>query len=370
MDMKLDRRQFLASGGACLTSCGAAASLPAIDRTNRLDLLLAAHADVLPEAVGAGANHYPMAAEALEALGYEDAIKDSWRRGAAGYAGELPHVAPIESEKEALGNYARFGDWLDFFREALARAPWRSVVASWAPRLAPGIIGATFHGVIRTAHAARALRHRESEARQDELAVGLAYWAARYTELPVDQSSRGDRASLRSTLEGLEHPWLDERADVDFFAVLERMTSTPLAPRVSLEERDTMPRAELDILVREAASAFLEMLILERQRIWLLHTITGPAAVGLLLPEVDHGGARKLVEYARQAVVAMYAAYGAPYTARAHVRDAPGEWPTLTRHAAESGSVHTIKLIEALQRFDTDDDPLFRSVATQWLEWK
>lgn len=90
----------------------------------------------------------------------------------------------------------------------------------------------------------------------------------------------------------------------------------------------------------------------------------------LLLPEVDRGGARKLVEYARQAVVALYAAYGAPYTAGAHVRDSPGEWPTLTRRAVESRSVHTIKLTEALLRFDRDGDPLFRSVAAQWLEWK
>jgi hypothetical protein len=372
--VKLDRRQFLATGGAGLASCAAGAPLQGSERTARLDLLLEAHAEVLPERVGAGANHYPMAAEALEALGHEDAIEDSWLRGAAGYAGELPRVAPIEgeieSEEDALGSYERFGDWLDHFRAALARAPWRSVVAGWAPRLAPGIAGATFHGVIRSAHAVRALRQRESEARKNELAVGLAYWAARYTELPVDESLRGDGRSLRATLAGLEHPWLDQHEDVDFFAVVGRLTAAPLAPPVALEERDTTPRAELELLVREAASAFLEMLVLERQRIWLLHTVTGPAAVDLLLPEVDRAGARRLVEHARQAVVALYAAYGAPYTADAHVRESPGEWPALTRRAAETRSVHTIKLIEALARLDRGGDPLFRSVAAQWLEWK
>ncbi len=368
--MKLDRRQFLATGGVGLVSCGTGARLTGPERTTRLERLLEAHAEVLPERVGAGANHYPMAAEALEALGYEDSIEDSWRGGAEGYAGPLPRVAPIERVEDALGSYDRFGDWLDFFRAALARAPWPSVVATWAPRLAPGIAGATFHGVIRTAHAARALRNRESAARHNELAVGLAYWASRYTELPVNESLRGEGRSLHATLAGFEHPWLDEDADVDFFAVLERMTRAPLAPPVWLEERGPTPGAELDLLVREAASAFLEMLVLERQRIWLLHTVTGPAAVGLLLPEVDPVGARRLVEYVRQAVVAMYAAYGAPYTAGSHVRDSPGDWPTLIRHAAESRSVHTIKLIEALSRFDRDGDPLFRSVAAQWLEWK
>jgi len=337
----------------------------------RLDLLLEAHAEVLPESAG-GANHYPMAAEALEALGYGEEIEDDWRLGAQGYAGELTRVATIQEEAahDALGSYERFGDWLDLFRAALARAPWRSVVAAWAPRLAPGMVGATFHGLIRTAHAARGLRLRESEARRNELAVGLAYWAARYTELPVDERLRGDGRSLRATLAGLEHPWLDDREDVDFSAVVERLTSAPLAPPVALEPREATPRAELDLLVREAASAFLEMLVLERQRIWLLHTVTGPAAVDLLLPEVDTAGARRLVEHARQAVVALYAAYGAPFTRGAHIRASPGEWPTLTRQAAESRSVHTIKLIEALSRFDRDGDPLYRSVAAQWLEWK
>lgn len=184
----------------------------------RLDLLLEAHGGVLPERVGAGANHYPMAAEALEALGCEDAIEDSWRDGADGYAGELPRVAPIDEVENALGSYERFGDWLDYFRGALARSPWRSVVAAWAPRLAPGMVGATFHGLIRSAHAVRGLRRRASEARHHELAVGLAYWAARYTELPVDERSRDEEGSLRATLEGLEHPWLDEDADVEFFS--------------------------------------------------------------------------------------------------------------------------------------------------------
>ena len=373
--MKLDRRQFLATS-ACVASSGAGASFRDAQQTAPLDLLLVAHADVLPERAGAGANHYPMAAEALEALGHEDAIEDAWRRGAEGYAGELPRVAPIEDAREPLGAYERFGDWLDFFRRELARAPWRSVVGAWAPRLAPGMVGATFHGLIRSAHAARALRRREGDARRNELAVGLAYWAARYTELPVDERLRGDARSprdgksLRALLTGLEHPWLADDTDVDFFAVVERLTAAPLAPPVALDERDSTPRAELDLLVHEAATAFLEMLVLERQRIWLLHTVTGPAAVDLLLPDVDAAGARTLVEHARQAVVALHAAYGAPYTAGAHVRPSPGEWPELTERAAESRSVHTIKLIEALARFDRDGDPLHRSVAAQWLEWK
>ena len=79
--------------------------------------------------------------------------------------------------------------------------------------------------------------------------------------------------------------------------------------------------------------------------------------------------ARTLAAYSRQAVVAMYVAFGAPYVSGAHLR-ATAPWPELTRRAAESRSVHTIKLVEALSRHRHVDDGLCRSVAAQWFEWK
>ncbi|MEM7306119.1 MAG: questin oxidase family protein [Planctomycetota bacterium] len=367
----LDRRQLLAAGGALLTSCGAGARLaPASD--SRLDHLLAAHAGLLPERAGAGANHYPMAAEVLAALGYEREIDDAWVDGAALYAGELGRARPIVDEADvsaALGRYGRFGDWLDHFRAALAREPWRAVVGHWAPRLAPAMCAAAYHGVIRTGHAVRALGQHDTAARRDELATGLAYWAARYVELPTNERAVGREPRLGETLARLSSPWVDDRGDVAFDAVVERLVARPLAPPVELAETGAAPATDLDELVREAATAFLEMLVLERNRIWLLHTVTGPAAVGWLLPEVDPRGARRLVEYARQSVVAMYAAYGEPFDARAHLRGSPGAWPELIQRAVDSRSVHGIKLIDALHRFDRGSDPLWRSVAARWFEW-
>ncbi len=145
-------------------------------RGESLDLLLAAHADVLPEIAGAGANHDPMAAEVLEALGAEEQIPAQWCARARNYAGELPRVAPLAAEQlpVALGRSDRYGDWLDHFRAEIAARPWNLVVADWAPRLAPGLIGAAFHGLLRTAHAVRALRRIDSAERRNELAAGLA----------------------------------------------------------------------------------------------------------------------------------------------------------------------------------------------------
>lgn len=358
--MKLDRRHFLATVGLVIAACGM--PLPRDERRGesgagpgegpgeapvgeRLDRLFEAHAQVLPERAGAGANHDPMAAEVLEELGHEEAIPEAWSARAKSYAGELPRVAPIEGAiaeavvATSLGRAERYGDWLDRFRAKLATKPWRSVIAAWAPRLAPGLVGATFHGLLRTAHAARALRRRDSEVRRGELAAGLAYWAASYTELAVDPRRQGE-------------------------------TQRPSRAFVAIAHSGTDAAAELEALVREAAGAFLEMLVMQRQRLWLLHTVTGPAAVELLLPEVDAAGARLLVEHARQATVALFAAFGAPWVEGASLRAAPGEWSVPIEQAVASRSVHTLKLIEALARFDRGGDPLHRSVAAQWLEWK
>lgn len=367
--MKLDRRQLLASGGACLASCGIGAPRSQASSLRQLDRVLEANAHVLPERAGAGANHYPMAAEALEALGYEEQIDTAWIAGARNYAGSLSREAPIGRAADALGRYERYGDWLDLFRDELTHDSWPAALDVWSTRLAAGLSGAAFHGLIRTAHAARALQRRDSAARRNELAVGLAYWAARYAELPVDPRLRVPAANLGETLAAPRPPSIAADEDVEFDVVMKRLTSTPLAPIVELETPPPHPSVELELIVREAATAFLEMLVLERQRIWLLHTVTAPAAVGMLLPFVGPRASQLLVAHVRQAVVAMYAAYGAAFTPLAHVRSSPGEWPELVQRAAQSGSVHTIKLVEALRRFDRKGDPLMRSVAAQWLEW-
>jgi len=364
--MILDRRTLLLGGSAALTACAAPRPLPAVEpETEALDLLLDAHADVLPERPGAGANHYPMAAETLCALGHAAAIPAEWSRGAAGYAGPAPLQAGRPGPN-ALGDPRRFGDWRALFRQELARDSWRAVLAEWAPELAPGLAGGAFHGLIRTGHAVRALRERDTPARRTELANGLAYWAARHAVLPVDAQLATLPEEPERALVGLPYPARDARADVDFFAVDARLTGAPLAPPLEL---GADPTRELDALVHASATAFLEMLVQERHRIWLLHAVTGPAAAHLIVPELARDGARLLAAHARQATLALQNAFGAPFDPRAHARPAPPPWPELVTRAVASRSVHTLKLLEALRRHDPGSDPLLRSVAVQWLEW-
>src|SRR5215470_2258033 len=85
---------------------------------------------------------------------------------------------------QALGAIDRFGDWVAFFRAQLAEAAWCVVFGEWIGRLLPATPSAGAHGLIRTAHALRALADAETALRVEELGVALAYWAAYYRTLP------------------------------------------------------------------------------------------------------------------------------------------------------------------------------------------
>ncbi|MCR9246855.1 MAG: questin oxidase family protein [bacterium] len=308
-----------------------------------------------------------MAAEAMTTLG-SHTIPSEWHAGARYYRAELARDESGDTGDPALGERDRHGDWLDHFRRELERQPWREALGQWVPVLAPGLGGAMFHGLIRTAHAVRALRRRTSRARQDELAAGLAYWASCYTTLPTHDQEIGASDIDARHLADLEHPWLADRRDVDFHATMARLTANPLTPRVRTTT-PADPTRELRGLLRAAATAFLEMLVQERHRIWLLHGFTGPAAIDLLLPELSAATGQGLVKHAAQATIALFAAYGAPFEPGAHVRGAALPWAALAQEAIARRSIHGLKLIEALRRSDDDADLLLRSVAAQWLEW-
>ena len=65
----------------------------------------------------------------------------------------------------ALGRTERTADWMRFMQDELAAAPWRTVLARWVARLAPGFCASATHGVLRVAHAARSLARRETPQR-------------------------------------------------------------------------------------------------------------------------------------------------------------------------------------------------------------
>jgi hypothetical protein len=92
------------------------------------------------------------------------------------------------------------------FRRELTERPWREVLATWWPRLLPGIAGGATHGVIRVGHVVHALLAVEADpgagpgpagaGRLDdhphmlELADSLGYWSACWRPVDGDPSNR------------------------------------------------------------------------------------------------------------------------------------------------------------------------------------
>src|SRR5215510_10615561 len=155
--------------------------------TNRLDEALERLCGTSTEVTGGGdPNHGPMAAEALVVLGRDDVVvnwADRYRQKLDIMPAATVPVS-VNTWREALGQIGRVADWIAFFRAQLADAAWRTVFADWIGRLLKGAISAGQHGLIRTAHAIRALEDEETSLRIEELGVALAYWAAYYRELP------------------------------------------------------------------------------------------------------------------------------------------------------------------------------------------
>jgi len=149
-------------------------------------------------------NHGPMAAEVLVRRGHADDVT----RWVDFYIRRLDDLPASSSRidggewREALGN-GRIGDWTAFFAREVGQRPWREALATWWPRLLPGIVAGATHGVIRTGHAVRALlAGDQSAAAVTELGRGLAFWAARALAVPAAAEPSG-RLAAAAALESV-----------------------------------------------------------------------------------------------------------------------------------------------------------------------
>ncbi len=151
-------------------------------------------------------NHGPMAVEAMIRHGHADSVH-RWIDNYTQRLEEPPRgLTPVTEDdwQEALGDLKRVADWTTLFYREVAERPWREVLATWWPRLVPGIIGGTAHGAIRVGHVVHSLLAAEArpgavDSRDNpyviELADALGYWAACWTPVAGDPSRR--HGSLR-----------------------------------------------------------------------------------------------------------------------------------------------------------------------------
>ncbi|HVX19980.1 MAG TPA: hypothetical protein VHB02_01390 [Acidimicrobiales bacterium] len=332
-----------------------------------LDDALAALDGYGPEFGHGLANHGPMAAEALVALGRSEdvpAFVTAYRRRLRPAPPPGRALPPGEWEG-ALGRVDRWADWVALFDRELDAEPFDEVTARWVPRLAPGSMAAATHGLIRTAHAVRSLcragatpgsdRPAAPSRRRDELARGLAYWAARYQEVPGPPLLVG-RDGVEAALAGL--PVLPEEAPREWL-IADRvrhldMVAAPFEQAVAALAPPDDPAAALAQLAAGGAVAYLANAE-DGDAVALVHAVTAPMALDLLLPVVDGADRPTVFAYAWQAVAALHACFAPRRGAPPAVDDRGGDdepfdQAVLAAAAAASGDEHAIKLAEAAYR--------------------
>jgi hypothetical protein len=357
--------------------------MPDTSDNDVLDEGLTRLASTGPEFRGGLSNHGPMAAEALVRLGRPGAV-EHWLDGYLPRLEPAPHPSDRITDqtwRDALGRYDRVADWSVYLRDQFADDPWRDVLARWWTRLLPGVAAAATHGIIRTSHAARSLAAAEEKSaeaaapgasaangpRLDELANGLAYWAASYFEIP-GAAPAGGRLNLRAAIDGL--PVLTTPVPGDLISArlkagLERQPGFGAAVAALRPPAD--PRSAhvaLRDLAREFAGNFL---VYGRTRpITWLHAVTSPVAAYSVLPLLPDDLARPTYEALWQVGAAIYTVHAGDVTAEPLPAAAPPAPDDLTDRAVATADEHAIKLTEACLRLHAETpDPVLLHVAAR-----
>ena len=334
----------------------------AITIDEMLDLLSFAGAEL----VNGNANHGPMAAEALFALGRDDAVL-AW---VDGYRSRLTHQpAPSltisrDEWREYLGARERLGDWIELFQNELSEAPWQDVVRRWTPRLTPAVMAAATHGLIRTGHAVRSLSHEDTPQRKRELAQGLGFWAARYYTLPGTPLAVNGGHMPKVALDHVER--LHDASFDGAGPITEQIKGLEEHPEFASAIGLADAGGDLSGFISNLTETFAGIYLASpKNLIAFVHTVTGPSALRMLAPYLNEDDARLAALYAWQACAAVYAWYSTVPAQDHPGPEAPAEdREELIDRAVAAGGAHSIKFTEAcLREYALNPNPVYLAAA-------
>ena len=300
-----------------------------------------------PEWRGRLSNHGPMVVESMVARGHAEQV-EPWLDG---YARILePPRRPRQRIADddwqaALGDPERLSDWISFFDDRVAEAPWRDVLATWWPRLLPGLAASATHSVIRLGHSVRALRERgESPARRDELSASLAYWAGRWLPVTGAVSGHGatEPAAALASLPALGH-------DGSFPDLLDQLAANPSWPscaRVALTDDPAAAQRLLQDLVVGAGRHYRTHG--HGEPIMLVHAVTAPNAVLRLLPSVPQQMWPQSLHAAWTAAAAVTTIYNPTSDDPVPLVSVAASPADMFARAVDHGDEHVIKLADAI----------------------
>ncbi|HET6953155.1 MAG TPA: hypothetical protein VFI47_22425 [Acidimicrobiales bacterium] len=321
--------------------------------------------------------HGTMGAEALSSLGYDGEVAtwvETYKRTHAPIdappAGRAIDLTDEASWRPALGDVTRMSDWEEAFRRALWDAYWGDVLRRWLPVLLPGHAGGLGHGLLRTAHAVRALATVPTPADGlflDELARGLGSWAGWSASLPGRPALRG-ALGLDDAIRALPRPaapWTPiEAGTFSRLPELDGFTAAvdDLAPPAPGGDPLGALSAAFARIVPAGAGPAVQGLV---------HTVTPVAAMRALLPHVAPGDAFGAIDtvvarlwHAGAAIVTGFAPARLPDPAAAEAGVAGGDPGDLAARAVEHGDPHAVKFVEAcLAEHRRQPDPAYLAAA-------
>jgi hypothetical protein len=309
------------------------------------------------------ANHLPMVLVAMHRLGGSDERLNAFfatYRDKNGLTPPPARVAPIARENwdASLGDRARERDYIDFFHNEVALIGARATIASYLPRLLPGLAASATHGLMRLAYGV--LRDDP-----EEIATALGYWSATYLELGVAERNASVTddpaevllrmrpvASFRQVETELDLLWHFMRA------VAAKSEFRPVVDWLAIGPGTAARMREASLALYAGTMDFCA-----------LHAVTGchwlrMSSPATPVPEVA-------LRYFWQAIASLYPKIGFPELPDAealeHWRQAPcPDWPQIEASAVLSDDEHDLSLVfSAREEFRSFGDRLYQVVAAR-----
>ncbi len=219
-----------------------------------------------------------MAAEALFTLDRGESVLPWVEKYKSGLIDAPEATNPISRSdwREFLGDRSRLGDWITFFVRELAEKSRQDTLQEWVPPLAPAVMAAATHGLLRTSHAVRSLAAQETPQRLHELAQGLGYWAARYQVLPGSPSSTNGGFSPSSAIAQVDRlHGLDFEGSGSIQQQIMGLDEQPeFAPAIDLVDTG----GDLSAFISNITETFAGLYMANQKNlIAFVHTVTAPA---------------------------------------------------------------------------------------------
>jgi hypothetical protein len=300
-------------------------------------------------------SHAPMVIEALCALNRSEAVAP-WLDRHLDRVLDRPspthRSVDLDHPETDLGQEDRFEDWAQAFARQLTQTPWPQVVNLWVDRLAPSASAAATHGLIRTAHAVRALGQATTPPRLRELADALATWACTAQTLSVGEAE--GIVALRPQLAISKVKTLPEalkRATGSITGGLAQLVDWPpfAADIHRIDASGDLTRL-FDDMGETFAALYLANARDDFRHIVFVHAITVTEAARGLAHHLDEGQARRLARHVWHVGCGLYVRFGTEPLAPVRGLQADDRLEALDQlrdAAVASGDDHAIKLVQA-----------------------